>query len=128
MKEESGVFKKVVCLKVRGFPCFYFEVVDDNDVRHQVSVINVKVPRERHQGNAYTYVTNYLHAEIYFWSTRKHTEYALFRSGCSQIGYLVLYAIPPTKASLGEGYFRTSTSLEFVKSSEDFYDMDPGGA
>ena len=78
--------------------------------------------------NAYMYVTNYLHAEIYFWSTRKHTEYALFRSGCSQIGYLVLYAIPPTKASLGESYFRTSTSSEFVRSSEDFYDMDPGGA
>ena len=55
--------------------------------------------------NAYMYVTNYLHAEIYFWSTRKHTEYALSRSGCSQIGYLVLYAISPTKASLGKATF-----------------------
>ena len=80
-------------------------MVDNNDVKHQVSVINVKVPRERHQGNAYMYVTNYLHAEIYFWSTRKHTEYALSRSGCSQIGYLVPYVVSPTKASLGKATF-----------------------
>ena len=57
------------------------------------------------KGNAYMYVTNYLHAEIYFWSTRKHTEYALFRSGCSQIGYLVPYTISPTKVSLGRATF-----------------------